>query len=59
VGKTNKNGTEVVDAQVNGGDLFHTYLQAVGLDPSESFDANGRAIQIADPAGRAIKELLV
>lgn len=58
VGKTNKNGTEVVDAQVHHGHLFHTYLRAVGLDPADSFEANGRAIQIADPAAREIKELL-
>jgi hypothetical protein len=30
----------------------------VGLDPSEPFDVNGRAIQIADPAASAIKDLL-
>ena len=49
LGKTNANGTEVVDGQVDSGHLFHTYLRAVGLDPSESFEVNGRAIQIADP----------
>jgi uncharacterized protein (DUF1501 family) len=58
VGKTNKNGTEVVDGQVHAGHLFHTYLTAVGLDPSDSFEADGRAIQIADPTAHAIKDLL-
>ena len=58
VGKTNANGTEVVDKQVGGGDLFHTYLRAVGLDPTESFEAEGRVIQLADPAAHAIKDLL-
>jgi hypothetical protein len=58
VGKTNAKGTEVVDMQVGGGDLFHTYLRAVGLDPTESFEADGRVIQLADPAAHAIKELL-
>jgi uncharacterized protein (DUF1501 family) len=58
VGKTNARGTEVVDKQVGGGDLFHTYLRAVGLDPTDSFEADGRAIQLADPAARAIDELL-
>ena len=29
-GKTNDKGTEVVDGQVDHGNLFHTYLQAVG-----------------------------
>jgi uncharacterized protein (DUF1501 family) len=57
-GKTNANGTAVVDGQVHSGHLFHTYLRAVGLDPSEPFDVNGRAIQIADPAASAIKDLL-
>ena len=58
LGKTNANGTAVVDGQVNAGNLFHTYLRAVGLDPSETFEANGRTAQVADPAVSAIKELL-
>jgi uncharacterized protein (DUF1501 family) len=58
LGKTNANGTAVVDGQVHAGHLFHTYLRAVGLDPSETFEANGRAIQVADPTASAIKELL-
>jgi Protein of unknown function (DUF1501) len=58
VGKTNANGTEIVDKQVGGGDLFHTYLRAVGLDPTESFEAEGRVIQLADPSATAISELL-
>ena len=36
VGKTNANGTAVTDRQVNGGHLFHTYLQALGLDPKKN-----------------------
>lgn len=58
VGKTNDRGTEVVDREVGAGHLFHTYLRAVGLDPWEGFTANGRDIQIADPAATAIEELL-
>jgi uncharacterized protein (DUF1501 family) len=58
VGKTNPRGTEVVDAEVGGGALFHTYIRAVGLDPTESFEADGRAIQLADPAARAVTALL-
>jgi uncharacterized protein (DUF1501 family) len=58
VGKTNANGTAVVDGQVHAGHLFHTYMRAVGLDPSDPFDVNGRAIQIADPAASAIPGLL-
>jgi len=58
VGKTNANGTEIVDKQVGGGHLFHTYLRAVGLDPTESFEADGRVIQLADPTATAVSELL-
>ena len=58
IGKTNANGTEVVDGKVDHANLFHTYLQAVGVDTSKSFDVDGRAIPIADPASHAIQELL-
>lgn len=57
-GKTNAKGTEVTEGQVHAGHLFHTYMKAVGLDPAEPFEVNGRAIQIADPAATAVKELL-
>lgn len=58
VGKTNANGTEVADREVGAGHLFHTYLRALGLDPTDGFEANGRDIQIADPAATPISELL-
>jgi Protein of unknown function (DUF1501) len=58
IGKTNANGTEVTDAKVDHANLFHTYLQAVGVDTSKSFDVNGRPIPIADPASKGIRELL-
>jgi uncharacterized protein (DUF1501 family) len=58
VGKTNARGTEVVDREVGGGHLFHTYLRALGLDPKDAFEIDGRDIQIADPATSAIEELL-
>ena len=57
-GSTNHNGTEVKDGQVNGAQLFHTYLQAVGLDSTETFDVSGRPLPMADPAFGPIKELL-
>ncbi len=57
-GKTNDKGTEVVDGQVDHGQLFHTYLQAVGVDSTQTFDVGGRALPIADPATGPIKELL-
>jgi uncharacterized protein (DUF1501 family) len=58
VGKTNENGTKVIDREVNGGHLFHTYYRAVGLDPTTSFYDNGRPIEKADPKTSAIEEIL-
>ncbi len=58
IGKTNENGTAVVDRQVDHASLFHTYLQAVGVDSTGSFDVGGRALPIADPAAKAISELI-
>ena len=57
-GKTNDKGTEVVDGQVDHANLFHTYLQAVGVDSTETFDVEGRDVPIADPASRMIKQVL-
>ncbi len=59
IGKTNENGTEVVDREVDHGHLFHTYLQAVGVDSTKSFNIDGRELPVADPSVSAIKELLV
>jgi len=58
VGKTNDNGTEVSDREVNGGHLFHTYLQAVGVDSHHEYDVGGRPVPIADPQTEPITELL-
>jgi hypothetical protein len=57
-GKTNEDGTKVVDGQVDHGNLFHTYLRALGLDPTGSFDVGGREVPMADPMSAPIKELL-
>jgi hypothetical protein len=57
-GKTNADGTEVVEGQVEHGALFHTYLQAVGVDSTLSFDIDGRKMPIADPSVAAVDELL-
>ncbi len=57
-GKTNARGTEVVDGQVSSAALFHTYLQAVGVDSTDSFDIEGREMPIADPAAKAIQAVL-
>jgi hypothetical protein len=58
IGKTNPNGTAVAERQVDHAHLFHTYLQAVGLDSTSTFDIAGRPVPMADPASAAIKELL-
>lgn len=57
-GATNDRGTEVVDGQVSAADLFHTYLRAAGIDPTDDYSINGRDVQIADPRGKAIEEIL-
>jgi uncharacterized protein (DUF1501 family) len=58
VGRTNDNGTAVVDRQVNGGHLFHTYFRALGLDPRRNHYHDGRPIPMADPEADAISEVL-
>ena len=58
VGKTSANGTTVTDREVYSGHLFHTYLQAVGLDSTKNFYPNERPIPIADPKTAAISEIL-
>ncbi len=57
-GKTNANGTAVEEGEVDHGALFHTYLQAAGVDSTGTFDIDGRAVPIADPAVSAVPELL-
>lgn len=58
IGKTNDNGTKVAERQVDGGHLFHTYLQALGLDSTGHFDIDGRPMPMADPAVSGISELI-
>jgi len=57
-GKTNDNGTEVVDGQVDHAALFHTYLEAIGVDSTASFTIDGREMPMADPAAAAVSALL-
>jgi Protein of unknown function (DUF1501) len=57
-GMTNANGTEVVDGKVDHANLFHTYLQAVEVDSTDSFELEGRDVPIADPASKMIKQVL-
>ncbi len=58
IGKTSANGTAVADREVLSGHLFHTYLQAVGLDSTKNFYPNERPVPIADPKTEAISEVL-
>lgn len=58
IGKTNENGTKVIEREVQHGDLFHTYLDALGMDSTGSFDIGGRKQPMADPAHSSISELI-
>ncbi len=58
IGKTNDNGTAVIDRVVDHGHVFHTILQAVGVDSRGEFEIGGRAFPLADPAKGPIEELL-
>jgi uncharacterized protein (DUF1501 family) len=58
IGKTNDNGTAVIDREVDHGHLFHTILSAVGVNSQLEFDIGGRKFLIADPSKSPIKELL-
>lgn len=58
IGKTNDNGTEVVERSVDHGHVFHTILQAVGVNSTGEFEIGGRTYPIADPSKGPIRELL-
>jgi uncharacterized protein (DUF1501 family) len=58
IGKTNPNGTAVVDREVNGGHLFHTYYRALGLEPKKKLYHDQRPIPMADPKASPISEVL-
>ena len=51
-------GVVLMDGQVDHASLFHTYLQAVGVDSKETFTIDGRETPMADPAAEPVKELL-
>ena len=57
-GSTNETGTEVTDGKVDHGMLFHTYLEAVGVTSSGSFEIDGREVPLADPAAKPIEGLI-
>jgi len=57
-GETNATGTEVKDCQVGIGDLFHTYLRALGINSHAEYTLGGQTNPIADPAAKPIKAVL-
>lgn len=57
-GSTNDTGTEVKDNPVKLGDLFHTYLRALGIDSQMKYQINGQTNPVADPAAKPIDALL-
>ncbi|MCE9530414.1 MAG: DUF1501 domain-containing protein [Planctomycetes bacterium] len=57
-GSTNDAGTEVKDKPVKLGDLFHTYLSALGIDSSMKYQIDGQSNPVADPAAKPIDALL-
>jgi len=57
-GSTNDLGTEVKDNSVKLGDLFHTYLRALGIDSRLKYEIGGQTNPVADPAAKPIDALL-
>jgi len=57
LGKTNDDGTEIVDRPVHVGDMFHTYLRAVGVDSKATHEGRNQ-IPVAAPERAPVKELL-
>ena len=58
LGATNENGTEIKDRPVHVGELFHTYMQAVGVDSTGTHLVGGIDVPIGAPERTAVKELL-
>ena len=58
LGATNENGTEIKDRPVHVAEMFHTYMQAVGVDPTGTHEVNGNKVPIGTPEKGVVKELL-
>jgi hypothetical protein len=58
VGKTNGDGTAVVDRRVTPADLHHTYYRLLGIDPHKRYYLGSRPVYLADDKAKAIQELL-
>lgn len=59
LGATNENGTEIKDRPVHVAEMFHTYMKAVGLDPTSTHNVGGNDAPVGAPERSAVKELLV
>ena len=53
-----ENGTEIKDRPVHVAEMFHTYLKALGIDPTSAHDVGGNKVPIGTPERSAVKELL-
>jgi hypothetical protein len=58
LGKTNEEGTEIADRPVHVGDMFHTYLAAVGIESTATFDVGDNQVPIAAPERAPVREIL-
>ena len=59
VGATNKDGTAIIDRQVNVADMHRTYYTALGMNPDAEFEVDGQPIPIQEEGEQIVKELLV
>jgi hypothetical protein len=57
-GKTNEQGSWIVDGEVGYADLYHTFFRAVGIDEHVDYDNAGQPLPIANEDMGPIKELL-
>ncbi|MFT5467523.1 MAG: hypothetical protein ACI8UO_002627 [Verrucomicrobiales bacterium] len=58
LGATNENGTEIADRPVHVAEMFHTYLEAVGLNPRAVHKVGDNRIRVGAPEHAAVQELL-
>jgi hypothetical protein len=58
VGKTNKDGTAIVDRPVTVADLYRTYYPALGINPHKKLRFRGQPIPVQEEGKQAIAELL-
>lgn len=57
-GKTNADGTEIVDGRVGPADLFATYFRALNIDIGTEYYVGDRPIPVIDEGGQPIESLL-